>query len=100
MRKIVHIIKSLYNKSKGEITIAFDNSKEEDKKLVQIFKQLMSLQPRCGNCVHQYYEPSLGSYQAFCCKIHGVLEAFDNLHHDCDGSKCESYKRKKSDIND
>ena len=76
-----------------EVTFKY-NTKTDKKLLNMMIKFLSDNQPTCFNCENYYTEGGFGGYQASCCKIHGCIEAFDNPHHDTDGSKCEDYKRK------
>ena len=76
-----------------EVTFKY-NTKTDKKLLNMMIKFLSDNQPTCFNCENYYTEGGFGGYQASCCKIHGCIEAFNNPHHDTDGSKCEDYKRK------
>lgn len=77
-----------------EITFKYDAANENDQYILKLIKQVISdNQPTCFNCKNYYLEPCFGYYQASCCRIHGCIEQVGNPHYDCDGSKCNEYKR-------
>lgn len=71
------------------------NSQTDEELLKRMETFLIDNQPTCFNCQNSTIEGTFCGYQAHNCKIHGNIEAFDNPHHDGDGSKCEDYKRRK-----
>lgn len=78
-----------------EITIEYDPDNQNDLELLKKISNVIATeQPLCQNCENFYYEGCFGNYKACSCKIHGVLEAVSNPHNDCDGSKCDDYRRK------
>ena len=65
-----------------------------DKELLEDMRDFLNnRQATCFNCKNYYKEGCLGGYQVSVCTIYGILEALNNPHYDCDGSKCESYQR-------
>lgn len=68
---------------------------EELSKVIKEF--LNSKQPTCFNCKNYYREGCFGGYMASACRIYGNIEALDNPHYDCDGSKCDRYQRANSE---
>lgn len=81
--------------STRERTFRYDNDNPNDLMILkEIDKLIDKLQPTCFNCVNFFHEGYFGGYQACTCKIHGCLEHYFNPHYDCDGSKCDDYKRR------
>lgn len=77
-----------------QIVLEFEFKNAKDKELIEKISKLCSEQDSCPNCVNYYRDGYFCGYQACCCKIHGVLDSFNNPHHDMDGSKCPDYKRR------
>ena len=46
----------------------------------------------CWTCTHCYKLGCLGQYKTLFCDIYLYLEAWDNPHHNLDGSKCPDYE--------
>lgn len=84
-----------YEKGKGLRKITYRYNPETDGKLLKEMEEFLnSKQPTCFNCQNHYREGCFGGYMASACRVHGNIEAWNNPHNDCDGSKCEDYKRK------
>ena len=87
---------SPYKNGQREISFVYDYRNNNDIELINKFYELCQIeQLRCDNCIQFYREKCLGNYQACSCKIYGILESFNNPHHDMDGSKCAYYERKE-----
>ena len=85
---------SPYKNGQREIIFVYDNNNGNDVELInKLCKLCLTDQPRCENCKNFYREGCLGNYQAYSCKIYGILESLDNPHYDMDGSKCNDYGR-------
>ena len=78
-----------------KVTFSFEGKNKEDEAIIDAMFTLLKLQKRCDTCENYSVEGALGGYQASYCKKYGCLEYLGNPHFDCDGSKCESYKRKE-----
>lgn len=75
-----------------EATFLYDPHTDEEM-LDKLLQFLSDNQPVCDNCQNMKFEPESNGYRAKSCTIHGNIEAYDNPHHDKDGSKCSDYKR-------
>lgn len=78
-----------------EVTFRYDPNNDNDAALLREIRNLISdKQPTCANCNHRYLTGDVCGYRAYICRKHGNIEAFNNPHHDMDGSKCADYERK------
>lgn len=87
---MIRMIKETHTPKCTTITISWSDC---DKETMQKIKDIIRSQDACWNCVNYHDAGNFGDYHAHDCKIHGNIEAFDNPHHDCDGSKCSDYRR-------
>ncbi len=88
-------IKDTFTDKENIREVTFEYNAKTDEKLLRKLKHFLNdNQPTCFNCQNYYLEGCLGGYHASCCKIHGCIEVIGNPHYDCDGSKCDDYKRK------
>ena len=82
------------DKTKREITFSYDSKNKKDIDLIKrIIQMCEKEQDKCTNCKNYYKQGCFGDYMANSCKIYGILEAYNNPHHDLDGSKCNNYIR-------
>lgn len=95
---MIEMVRDTYTDKKGirEQAYSYDvNNRNDILILEEISKLIDRLQPTCFNCANFFHDGCLGGYQTSMCKIHGCLEDCLNPHYDCDGSKCEDYRRKE-----
>ena len=94
---MVRILEELHlQNNKVGLKIKADNQEELENAIKAIRNLIHSeISPTCEKkCQNYYTEGCLGNYQASACRIHGILESFDNPHHDMDCTKCKDYKEK------
>lgn len=100
---MIKIIYSSYNFDNGihllqepnKRYVAFEFDTTVDKDTMEQIYEIIDRQPSCSNCVNYKSNGYFCGYESHSCTIHGEIEHYDHPHHDKDGSKCESYKRKE-----
>lgn len=92
---MIEMVKDTFTDKEDVREVTFRYNLKTDAELLKKMEAFLDdNQPTCFNCQNRYKEGVFCGYRADSCKIHGNIEAFDNPHHDCDGSKCSDYKRR------
>ena len=86
-----------YTEGNGLIAFYYDENNENDIKIIQDIKTLLTKQSLCPNCTFFFKDDRLTGRTVCCCEKFGCLDYISNPHHDMDASKCEFYKRKEDD---
>lgn len=83
-------------KRPGKRYMVFEYDPNTEMDIIHKIQDIVDTQPMCTNCVH-LNKPTgcFCGFEATLCEIHDNIYSVDNPHHDCDGSKCENYKRKE-----
>lgn len=91
---MVKVILDTYTEDKGvrNVTLSYNVNNAHDQMILHGITRLLSLQPKCYNCVNYEDRGTMCGYHSHGCKIHGDIEAWDHPHHDGDGSKCPDYE--------
>lgn len=92
--KFYNGMRLLQEPNKRYVTFEFDVTTDKD--IMKQIYEILNRQPLCANCINYESGGYFCGYESHFCTVHGNIEYFNHPHHDMDGSKCESYKRKEN----